>query len=216
MSTEAKLGPSLLALRRRLNLTLQQVSHKTGLSTSALSKAERGQLSLTYDKLVQLSQGLGVDITTFFDGDHGAANGGNPAGRRSINRRGDGKVIDTQNYHHMYLSTDLLRKKFIPIIANIRTKSLAEFGELVRHPGEEFAFVVEGTVAVHTEHYAPLVLSAGESMYFDSGMAHAYIAVGDKTCRVLSVCSAPEAALLEALSGAVPAPKASAGRKPRS
>ena len=214
MSTEAKLGPALLALRRRLNLTLQQVSHKTGLSTSALSKAERGQLSLTYDKLVQLSQGLGVDITTFFDGDHTvSANGGN-AGRRSVNRRGDGKVLDTANYHHIYLSTDLLRKKFIPILVEVRARSLAEFGDLVRHSGEEFAYVVEGTVAIHTEHYAPLVLSAGESTYFDSSMAHAYLAVGDKPCRVMSVCSAPEAVLLEALGGAKPA-SARKGRQGR-
>lgn len=198
MTTDIKLGPALLALRRRLNLTLSDVAEKTGLSTSTLSKAERGLLSLTYDKLVQVSQGLGVDIGTLFEDGEVARNGNGAGGRRSINLQADGSVIDTDNYHHVYLSTDLLKKKFIPILADIRARSLAEFGELVRHPGEEFAFVVEGSVAIHTEHYAPAILQRGESMYFDSDMAHAYVAVGKGPCRVLSICSAPQSALEEA------------------
>ena len=177
----------------------------TGLSISALSKTERNQLSLTYDKLIQLSQGLRVDITTFFEeapGQAGTQSAGpvaTPAGRRSINRRDDGLLIKTPNYEYVYLSTELLNKKFVPIIADIQARSLEEFGPLVAHEGEEFTYVLEGTVEVHTEHYAPAELKAGESIYFDSGMAHAYIAKGEAPCRVMSVCSSPEAALLDSL-----------------
>ena len=39
---------------------------------------------------------------------------------------------------------------------------------------------------------APARLETGDSIYFDSGMAHAYIAVGEGTCRVLSVCTSDE------------------------
>jgi len=197
MTSEARLGPALRALRRRLNLTLSEVAEKTGVTASTLSKAERNRLSLTYEKLVQLSQGLDVDITVFFDeaSDDGGATW---AGRRSINRASDGRVIETPNYRNIYLSTDLLRKKFIPILSDIKARSLQEFGPLIRHPGEEFAFVVQGAVAVHTEHYAPAILRAGESMYFDSGMGHAYIARDEGPCQVLSICSAPESVLMEA------------------
>ena len=199
MTTEAKLGPALRGLRKRFNWTLSDVSQKTGLSISTLSKAERNQLSLTYDKLVQLSEGLGVDITTFFEDESHHATSGGAAGRRSVNRLDQGQVIDTPNYRYVYLCTDLLKKKFVPIVADIRARSLEEFGEPVRHAGEEFAYVLEGSVAVHTEHYAPAVLKAGESIYFNSGMAHAYVAQGAGRCRVLSICSGPEAALMEAM-----------------
>jgi transcriptional regulator with XRE-family HTH domain len=162
VNTEARLGPALRALRRRLNLTLNEVARKTGVTASTLSKAERNRLSLTYDKLVQLSRGLNVDITVFFDSDSGGD--GEPVwvGRRSINCENAGRVVDTRSYHYIYLSSDLLRKKFIPILVDIRATSLDEFGEMIRHPGEEFAFVVQGTVAVYTEHYAPAILNAGE------------------------------------------------------
>lgn len=197
MTTDAKLGPALHALRRRLKLTLAEVSKKTGVSVSTLSKVERNQLSLTYDKLVRLSRGLGVDITVFFDAPTESPTAG--PGRRSVNRSTDGQVIDTQNHHYVYLSTDLLRKQFVPIISDIRARSLEEFGELIGHPGEEFTFVLEGRLAIHTEHYAPVVLGEGESIYFDSGMKHGYVALGSGRCRVLSICSAPESELREAM-----------------
>ncbi len=215
MTTEAKLGPALRGLRKRHNWTLNDVSRKTGLSISTLSKAERNQLSLTYDKLVQLSEGLSVDITTFFEDESHHPSSGNGAGRRSVNRADDGQVIDTPNYNHVYLCTDLLKKKFVPLVADDRARSLAEFGPLVRHAGEEFAYVLEGVVAVYTEHYAPAVLKAGESIYFDSHMAHAYIAQNEGRCRVLSICSAPEATIMEAMNQHFGADTASANETPR-
>jgi oxalate decarboxylase/phosphoglucose isomerase-like protein (cupin superfamily) len=44
-------------------------------------------------------------------------------------------------------------------------------------------------VVFHTELYAPVLLQAGDSVYFDSSMGHAYLRVGDGPCRVLTVCS---------------------------
>jgi len=34
-----------------------------------------------------------------------------------------------------------------------------------------------------------VLLQAGDSVYFDSSMGHAYLRVGDGPCRVLTVCS---------------------------
>lgn len=79
--------------------------------------------------------------------------------------------------------------------------SLAEFGPLVRHEGEEFVFVLEGAVEVHTEDYAPFVLRKGESAYLDSTMGHAYLRKGRGRCRVLAVCSAGDEVLIRALGG---------------
>lgn len=200
MTKQANLGQVLRGLRRRNHWTLNDVSQKTGLSVSTLSRAERDQLSLTYGKLVQLSQGLGVDIAALFDGDADHASPEAGIGQRSVNRLDDGRIIATSAYRHVYLSADLLKKKFVPIFIEPRARSLEEFGELVRHAGDEFSLVMEGAIAVHTEHYAPMILKAGESIYFNSSMGHAYIAHGKGRCRCLSICSAPETTLHEAMS----------------
>ncbi len=76
---------------------------------------------------------------------------------------------------------------------------MEEFGDWVRHPGEEFAYVLDGRVDFYTEYYAPLRLAPGDSVYFDSNMGHAYIAVGDDVSRVLSVCTSGQGEILSAL-----------------
>ena len=54
-----------------------------------------------------------------------------------------------------------------------------EFGALIRHPGEEFVYVAEGQLIVHTEFYDPVTLHAGEGIYIDSNMGHGYIAAAN-------------------------------------
>jgi mannose-6-phosphate isomerase-like protein (cupin superfamily) len=111
--------------------------------------------------------------------------------RRSVNRAGDGQILDTPMQSLRYLSVDLTNKQFAPIMGEIKARSLEEAGEFHRHNGEEFIFVVGGELELHSEFYAPLRLSAGDSVYFDSGMAHAYLAVGKGRCKILSICTAP-------------------------
>jgi hypothetical protein len=62
--------------------------------------------------------------------------------------------------------------------------------------------VLEGVVELHTDVYAPTRLSAGESIYYDSGMGHAFLAVSPGPCRILSICSHPESPHLASVPGA--------------
>ncbi len=108
--------------------------------------------------------------------------------------------MNTANYEYHYLCPELRRKRMIPVLARIRARSLEEFGELVRHPGEEFVYVLSGRIEVHTEFYDPVTLGEGESIYLDSSMGHAYVAAeGCAEATVVAVNSAAEEGLLESL-----------------
>ena len=199
MVTKAKPGSVLKGLRLANGWTLNEVSRKTGLPVSTLSKIENDKMSLSYDKLARISRGLDIDIGLLFSTEAPIAPLTLATGRRSVTRAGQGRVIDTETYGHTYPATDLLHKRFVPIVAEIRARSLSEFGEMIRHSGEEYAFVLEGTVELHTELYAPVALEVGDSIYFDSGMGHVYLAVGNGPCRVLAICSGDESQLIAAL-----------------
>src|SRR5215831_1496924 len=196
--SQARPGAALKALRIKHGWTLAEVSQRTGLPTSTLSKIENDKVSLSFDKLARLSSGLQIDIASLFRGANGEDAQPGINGRRSIVRSGEGKAIETKNYSHLYPAWELLNKNIIPIVAELRARSLEEFGELIRHPGEEYAFVLEGEVDFYTSLYAPVRLKAGDSIYFDSDMGHAYIAASKGRCRVLSLCSAPETQLIAA------------------
>ena len=88
----------------------------------------------------------------------------------------------------------------IPVLTRVRAKSLEEFGALVHHPGEEYIHVLEGRAEVHTEFYDPIVLEAGQGVYIDSNMGHAYIAAeGCEEVVLLGVCSSADEHLMESL-----------------
>lgn len=194
MST-ARPGTALKSLRKSNGWTLMNVSDRTGIPASTLSRIENDQISPTYDLLLKLSKGLSIDLTQLLSMASAAPGPStDQPGRRSVNRKHDGEMVPMSNHTLRYLSTDLLNKQITPILCEYRARSLEEFGSLMRHEGEEFLYVIEGELELHTECYAPLVLTAGESVYFDSRMGHAYVSRSETPCRALSICTVPQIA----------------------
>jgi transcriptional regulator with XRE-family HTH domain len=211
MST-ARPGTALKSLRKRNRWTLADVAKRTGIPPSTLSRIENDQISPTYDMLLRLGQGLSIDLSQLLS-DAPAEVSSEQPGRRSVNRGVDGEMVPMSNHTLRYLSNDLLNKQMTPILCEYRARSLEEFGPLMRHEGEEFLYVLEGELELHTECYAPLVLKAGESIYFDSRMGHGYVARGTQTCRALSMCTVPQhSAAEERAASKATAGKATAGK----
>jgi transcriptional regulator with XRE-family HTH domain len=193
------IGGLLRALRARNGWTLKEMSERCGIPLSTLSKVEHDRLTLTYDKLLQLSQRLNIRMSELFAEQDEAAEPPVTA-RRSIGRIEDAIRVNTPNYDYYYLCPELRRKRMIPVLTRVRAKSIGEFGELVHHSGEEYIHVLEGRVEVHTEFYDPIVLGPGESVYIDSNMGHAYIAAeGCAEALLLGVCSSADEQLMESL-----------------
>lgn len=197
-------GQIIRALRNERGLTLNEVSERTGLAISTISKLEKGRASLSYEKLALMSTGLGINLSELLgilaEGPASPVTPPNRA-RRVIQRLGEGLSVQTGPYVQTFLAVELLRKRLVPLLADVRARSVAEFvaefGGLIKHAGEEFTYVLEGEIELHTEFYAPVRLKRGESVYLDSGMGHAYIAASDGPCRVLCVCTEEEEQLIE-------------------
>jgi transcriptional regulator with XRE-family HTH domain len=193
------IGSLLRALRTRNDWTLKEMSQRCGIPLSTLSKVENDRLSLTYDKLLLISQRLNLRMSELFAEEDAVPEPAVTA-RRSIGRMEDAVRVTTPNYDYFYLCPELRRKRMIPVLTKVRAKSLEEFGDLVRHSGEEYIHVLEGRAEVHTEFYDPIVLEAGESVYIDSNMGHAYIAAeGCDEALLLGVCSSSDEQLMESL-----------------
>ncbi len=181
-------GLMLRAARIEQGLTLRALAARIGLPFSTLSKLENGKMAMTYDKLVRLAQGLGVDIGTLVSSSPAVETPPPGIGRRSV-LRADGMKAISEQHSHFYPASELLGKMMVPIIVDVQARSVEELGGLVRHGGEEYLYILTGTMELHSDLYAPLPLGAGDSIYFDSGMAHGYVRTSDSPCRVLSVCA---------------------------
>lgn len=167
-------------------LSLRALSARAGMPYSTLSKLENGKMALTYDKLIRLALALNLDLQDLFANVE-QASAPIAVGRRSVTRAGEERDADSQQHAHHYPAAELLGKMMIPIIIDVQAQSIAELGGLVRHAGEEFLYVLSGTMELHSELYAPLALGPGDSVYFDSGMAHGYVRTSIEPCKMLSV-----------------------------
>ncbi len=192
------LGKLMLALRSRNGWTRKEMSERTGIPFSTLAKVEHDQLTLSYDKLLQISQRLKMRMSELL------AHGDTPEAvvmtRRSIGTMDTAVRVRSPNYDYYFLCPDLRKKRMIPIFGRPRARTLEEFGELVRHAGEEFIYVLTGRVEVHTEFYEPVVLEPGQCMYIDSGMAHAYLlGPGCDEASAISGCTSEDGDLFDSL-----------------
>jgi len=200
MRQQSTLGQLLKAERQRRGWTLREMSQQVGIPLSTLAKVEQDKLSLTYDKLQQMTTRLGVTLADFLaqesdeSGTHAAI-----TARRSSTGTNNTVRVETPNYEYQYLCADLRDKRMVPILTRIRAHSLAEFGELIRHQGEEFLYVLEGCIEVHLQFYTPITLKVGQGVYIDSTMGHAYVAKDCESALVLAVCSSEDANLSETL-----------------
>ncbi|MGN6375648.1 MAG: helix-turn-helix domain-containing protein [Sphingomonas sp.] len=193
------LGALLRSLRSREGWTLKEMSDRCGIPVSTLSKVEHDRLTLTYDRLQQLSRRLGMRMSELFAEE---AAGAAPAvtARRSVGDIDQSVRVETPNYDYYYLCTELRRKRMIPVLTKIRAKTPKQFGDLVHHTGEEFIFVLKGRIVVNTEFYDPVTLGEGQFIYIDSTMGHAYlVAEGCDEAEVLGVMSSNDEELMQSL-----------------
>lgn len=203
IATDPTLGDLLRRLRKRHGWTVREMSDRSGIPFSTLSKVENGRLTLSYDKLQQLSRRLRIRMSELFAEDEIKSD--TPptvTARRSVSQIDRAIRVNTGHYDYRYLCTELRRKRMIPIIINVRAKSLDEFDDLVRHPGEEFTYVIRGRVKIMTEFYDPVVLEESEFIYLDSSMGHVYLAAeGCDEAVVLGICSSADDDLFDSLLG---------------
>lgn len=180
-------GKRIRSLRRDKGWTLAQVAERSGLAVSTISKAERGVIALTYDRLAQLANGLGADMAAFFD----ARGSRFEDGAFAVARRGEFIRQETSNYVYEMLFPELWQKAMTPMMGTLKAHDILDFDEFVRHPGQEFLVVMEGAVTVHLEGREPVVLQQGDSIYFDSSRGHLYASSGENDARILVVCAGP-------------------------
>lgn len=181
------IGRQLKEMRRRQRMTISDLSKQTGVSVSYISKIENGQATPSYDVIKRISDTLQLGFEDVVQpGDKP-----NLTGRKTVTRKTEGVMFTSGQYDYRAHGTELAHKGMCPLEIVVHARDVDEFDHWSKHNGEEFIYVLSGTIEVHTEHYAPFRLSEGDSSYFDSSMAHVYVSVSDEDARVLSISHDP-------------------------
>ena len=176
-------GRALQRIREEHGWTLSEVSEKTGVAASILAEIEHNQTSPNVDVLCRLHDGLGVEFGELFQGRRFSRFA---RGSRAVNRVDSGIRHETPLVEYRLLSGELEKKTFQPML--VRVPKDTRKPVLSSHAGEEFLYVVSGTLRFYMEPYSGVLLEAGESVHFDATMPHGVTAAGDEDALFLAVC----------------------------
>jgi transcriptional regulator with XRE-family HTH domain len=167
------LGTLLRQLRRRNDWTLKDLSLRSGVPVSTLSKVEHGQLTLGYDRLIAVAERLDMSLSELLDS-------ANPddinrvSGRRSISNLERATRLSASGGELFLLCPELRHKCITPFIARLLPRPEAAVRQVARYPSEHFAYVLSGQVEVLTEFYKTATLTPGDCIYIDADMEHAF------------------------------------------
>lgn len=177
------IGQKVKELRVNKRLTLKSLSEMTSLSTGFLSQLERGLTAIATDSLLSIAQALEVDITYFFVK--------MPVDGQYIMRSYEREVlrIDNSRFIHYRLSSGLSSKAMLPRLIELLPINSQEPISPYPHEGEEFLYVLEGTLTLFIQHER-FELFPGDTAHYDSNIVHNWANYTNKLVKIL-VTSTP-------------------------
>jgi transcriptional regulator with XRE-family HTH domain len=176
------LGVRIRAVREGHGLSLAQLSEKSGIPGATLSRIENSKMSPTFGVLARVMMGLEVDWIDLMGPRHLAP------GERVMSFAEPGKGLSTkirESSATVLHSIDAARS--LPLLVDVHARDLTEVGGLIGHRGEEFCYVLSGTLVLHMQGQPPRIMKAGASALFDSAMPHAYLSGGSAGAKILLV-----------------------------
>ena len=179
-------GRRLRSARKGFGWTLQQLSQLSGVSVPTISRAERGQLALGYENFAALGHALKMDMNAMFAGE-GVKTAALDA--PVVTRSGQGVVYRGLSFAYEFLGTNATGKMMSPVVGTVHARRVEGPEDFARHEGEEFAYVLSGTIEVHFDTGEVVRLERGDSLYFDSRIGHAYISISRQLARIVGVTS---------------------------
>ncbi len=179
-------GERVRALRKAAGWTLAQLGERSGLALSTISKAERGIIALTYDSILRLAYAFNMEMSELLAGDKGDV-----SEVVTVERKGQAQKVENAYYVMNMLCSHRTHKRMMPVLATIKANRVEQFSHFINHPGEEFVYVLEGQLTFQIEGQSARVLEPGDSVYFDSGLGHAYLSTGNIEAKLIVVCWHP-------------------------
>ena len=183
----SRLGMRLRDLRTGRGWTQDELARRAGLSKSYLSRIEDGERQPSLASLLSLAQAYGIPLAALF------AAPAEESPHCAVLRAGDLPPQQGNGLTYTPLSRPERAANMQPI--RVIVSAEREEGEMYRHDGEEWLFVLAGTLRLALADDA-YVLHPGDSAHFDARVPHRLSAQGGRDAELILVaCASPRALL---------------------
>lgn len=180
-----KIGKRLRQLRKEKNITLEELSQKSGVALATLSRMENDKMTGTIQSHTSICKALGVSIAALYQEleDETKVIEPVPSYQRTEH------FIHSKKAKYELLVMKAMEKKLMPLMIK-----LDEGGETQKEknkPGvEKFIYVISGSVEakIGDQNYS---LKKGDSLYFDASLPHTLKNTSKSEAEAICVVSPP-------------------------
>jgi len=167
-------------LRQLEGLSVETCAGSCGVDAGTFRGYEEGKTDIPVGVLHILAARFRVDITTLLTGEephlHSVA----------LTRAGKGVSVERRSqYRYQSLAYSFAHRKAEPFLVTIDPAPEPEISCNI-HPGQEFDYVLEGTLLVKIGG-REFTLQPGDSVYYDSNQPHGMAALGGVAAKFLSI-----------------------------
>jgi transcriptional regulator with XRE-family HTH domain len=167
-------------LRQIAGLSAEQLAAAFKIAPDLYQRYEAGTADIPVSLLYEIAQKFKVELTTLLTGDEPRLHG------YCLVRKETGPAADRRKeYQYQDLASNFVHKKAEVFLVTVEAKPANAEIHYNAHPGQEFTYVLDGSLKLILDGHE-LVLDQGDSLYFNSGMKHAMIALHGKPARFLA------------------------------
>ena len=180
MGNNKIIGAKIKNIRESKQLSIEEVAERSGLGIEQIERIEGNLDFPSLAPLIKIARVLGVRLGTFLDDQAELG----PVVCRKKDSEADGIGFTnnaTQGHKHMdyhSLSQDKSGRHMEPFLIEIAPSEEGEDFILSTHEGEEFIYVLNGVVEINYGKNT-YILEEGDSIYYDSIVAHHVHAAAD-------------------------------------
>jgi len=181
---QVNVGVRVRGVRESRNLSLEDISQRTGIEASLLEEIEEGEIAPPLGTVIKLAKALEMKVGYFISGEESKA--------YTIVRRDDRKVVSRYDsrkgkhygYEYVSLAPHKKDRHMEPFLVTLVPAETEE--ERSTHDGQEFIYVLTGATEVRLEEDIH-ILEPGDSIYYDSTVPHLVKCHGHRETKILAV-----------------------------
>jgi len=187
MATETKVGRRIRMFREKLDMSVYDLAHSSGIDEKVINSIEKGEVLPALGILTKLSRALGQRLGTFMDDQFKP----DPIITRSSDLEA-AKVAGVGMNDHGYASQSLATGKPDRHMDPFRIEFEADgVNESSSHEGEELIICLAGEVELTYGKEFVTILKPGDTAYYNSVVNHCLRAVGGKPASIYGIVFMP-------------------------
>jgi len=176
-----QIAQRIKGLRDISGISLERFSKDLGIELDDLKLIESGMTDISLALLIKISNKFGIELAALLSGDNPKLH------QYTVVRKNQGRSVERRKqYKYESLAFNFANKNAEPFIVTAEPDSENQDLQFNSHPGQEFNYVLEGSMTIYIEEHQ-ILLNEGDSIYFNSGYKHAMKAMNNKEVKFLAV-----------------------------